>query len=108
MYKFDIQLRFLLKVIMRQCCLIKPLIHENEFQMQRPKLKYRIVIWSISNWNTACVTSVLGKSYEFCKTSQNNELAEETDVGFDRTTSSFRPEIFLDILRYVLILEKFC
>ena len=39
--------------------------------------------------------------------SQNNELAKETGVGFDHTTSSFHPEIFLDILRYVLFLEKF-
>ena len=52
--------------------------------------------------------SVLGESYEFYKTSQNNELAEETGVGFDHTTSSFRPEIFLNILQYVFFLEKFC
>ena len=70
--------------------------------MPCPKPKYRIVIWSISNCDTACLMSVLGKSYDFNKTSQSNELAEETGVGFDHTTSSFRPEIFLEILRYVL------
>ena len=52
--------------------------------------------------------SVLGKSYEFYKTSENNVLAEETGVGFNHTTSNFRPEIFQTILRYVLFLEKFC
>ena len=51
--------------------------------------------------------SVSGKSYEFCKTSQNNELAEETGVEFDHSTSSFRSEIFLDIFRYILFSEKF-
>ena len=50
----------------------------------------------------------LGESYEFYETSQNNELAEEIVVGFDHTTSSFRPEIYVDILQYVLFLEKFC
>ena len=76
--------------------------------MQCIKLKYRIVTWSISNCNTACVMSVLEESYEFYKTSQNDELAEETGVGFDHTDLSFCPEIFLDILRYVLFLEKLC
>ena len=52
--------------------------------------------------------SVLGESYEFYKISQSNELAKETGVGFNHITSSFRLEIFLDILRYVLFLEKFC
>ena len=52
--------------------------------------------------------SVLGESYKFYKTSQSNELVEGTGVGFDHTTSSFRPEIFLDIMQYVLVLEKFC
>ena len=52
--------------------------------------------------------SILGKSNEFYETSQNNELVEETGVGFDHATSSFRPKIFLDILQYVLFLEKFC
>ena len=42
---------------------------------------------------------VFGESYKFYQTSQNNELAKETGVGFDHTTSSFGPEIFLDILR---------
>ena len=51
---------------------------------------------------------VMGESYEFYKTSQNNELAEETGVGFDHTTSSFRPELFLGILQYVHCSEKFC
>ena len=45
--------------------------------------------------------SVLGESYEFYKISQSNELAKETGVGFNHITSSFRPEIFLDILRLV-------
>ena len=76
--------------------------------MQCPKAKYRIVIWSISNCYTACVISISGESYEFYKTSQNNELAEETGVGFDHTTSSFLPEISLDFFRYVLFFEKFC
>ena len=66
--------------------------------MQYPKPKYLTVIWSISNCDAACAMSVLGESYKFYKTSQNNELAEETGVGFNRTTSSFRPEVFLDIL----------
>ena len=72
------------------------------------KLKYSIVIWSISNCDAAYVMSVLGESYEFYKMSPNKGLAEETDVRFDHTTSSFRPEIFQDILWYVLYLEKLC
>ena len=76
--------------------------------MQCPKSQYGIVMWSISNCDTSCVISVLGESHEFRKTSQNNELTKETGIGFDHTTSSFRPEIFLDILRYVLFLGKFC
>ena len=72
------------------------------------KLKYCIVIWSTSNCDAAYVTSDLGESYEFYKMSPNKGLAEETDVGFDHTTSSFRPEIFQDNLWYVLYLEKFC
>ena len=75
--------------------------------MQCPKLKYRIAIWSISNCDTACIMSVLGESYEFYITSQNSELAKEAGDGFDHTISSFYPEIFLDILRYVLFSEKF-
>ena len=76
--------------------------------MPCPKQKYRIIIWSISNCDIACVMSVLRERYEFYKKIQNTELAEETGVGFDYTTSSFRPEIFLDILQYVLFSEKFC
>ena len=76
--------------------------------MHCPKPKYRIVIWCISNCDTAYVMCVLEESYRFYKTSQNNELAEETGVGFNHTTSSFHLEIFLDILRYVFLLEKFC
>ena len=52
--------------------------------------------------------SVLGESHKFYKTSQSNELAEEEGVGFDHTTSSFCLKLFLDILQYVLFLEKFC
>ena len=47
--------------------------------------------------------SILGESYEFYKTSQNNELAEEISVGFDYTISSFCSEVF-----HILFLEKFC
>ena len=67
--------------------------------MQCSKLKYRIVIWSISNCDTACAMSVLGESCEIYETNQNNGLVEATSVGFDHTISSFCPEIFLDILR---------
>ena len=74
--------------------------------MQSPKAKYCIVIWSKSNCDTACVTSVLRESYKFYKTSQNSELAEEASVGFDYTISTFRPKLFLEMLRYVLFLEK--
>ena len=76
--------------------------------MQCPKPKYSIVIWSISNCATACVMSVLDESSKFYKTSQNNELAEDTGVGFDLTTSRLHPEIFQNNLRCVLFLEKFC
>ena len=50
--------------------------------------------------------SVSGESYKFRKTSQNNVLVEKTSVGFYHTTS-FHPEIFLDISQYVLFLEEF-
>ena len=51
--------------------------------MQCSKLKYRIVIWSLSNCDKAYLVPVLGGSYKFCKTSQNEKLAKETGVGFD-------------------------
>ena len=58
--------------------------------------------------DTACTIAVLIESYKFYKTSQNNVLAEERGFGLDYTTSSFHPGIFLNILRYALLLEKFC
>ena len=69
--------------------------------MQCSKPKYCIVIWIISNRDLACIMYILGESYEFYKTSWNNELAEETGVRFDNTTLSFHPKISQHILRYV-------
>ena len=54
--------------------------------MQYPTPKYCIVIWSISNCDTACVLSVLGENCEFYKASPINELTEEVGVRFDHTT----------------------
>ena len=59
--------------------------------MQCPKLKHCIILWNISNCDTACVTSVFGESYEFYKTSQINKLAKKTVVGFHHTTFKLSP-----------------